>query len=86
MFLRLFPAQKAPSGLATTYITGLVEAQSVNVKDTHPHTPTHLDRLMRGAYNDDRVAGSDCVVMYNTINTHTHIHTRLIRGFYNEYY
>ena len=41
-------------------LLGIVDARSVNVKNTHTHT--HMTR-------------PDCAVMCNLINTHTHTYT-----------
>ena len=52
-------------------------------KYTHTHTHTHTEDQCEW-HRMTRMAGSDCAVMCNLINTRTH--TRLIRGFRNKYH
>ena len=51
---------------------GMVEALSVNVKNTHTHR-SPLGRInASGIDRMTRMTGPDCAVMCNLINTHTH--------------
>ena len=56
-------------------LLGMVEARSVNVKNTHTHTliPPWEDQCEW--HRMTRMTGPDCAVMCNLINTHTHTHT-----------